>query len=202
MLRSAAVLGRSDVRPCDRSCLIPGPFSPRSLLRPRTGALRTGDESFRRLRKFSSELQEGRNMEAERSSLPLHFSAPIFLPLSVAGPTSPSSLGVLGRTSVGLRLRRARCFVVPTAPFRLKQFQDRRPAAIFHGMRGRASDLRSRTLGGAGSFGVRRRVTAFSSPATARGASAHIAGDGRLDACPPAPARIARGKGETSHRTP
>ena len=50
---------------------------------------------------FSSELQEGRNMVAERYSLTLHFSASIFLPLSVAGPASPSSLGVLRSTSFG-----------------------------------------------------------------------------------------------------
>ena len=50
---------------------------------------------------FSSELQEGRNMEAERYSLTLHFSASLFLPLSVAGPASPSSLGVLRSTSFG-----------------------------------------------------------------------------------------------------
>ena len=40
-------------------------------------------------------------MEAERYSLTLHFSASIFLPLSVAGPASPSSLGVLRSTSFG-----------------------------------------------------------------------------------------------------
>ncbi len=40
-------------------------------------------------------------MEAERYSLTLHFSATIFLPLSVAGPASPSSLGVLRSMSFG-----------------------------------------------------------------------------------------------------
>ena len=40
-------------------------------------------------------------MEAERYSLTLHFSASIFLPLSVAGPANPSSLGVLRSMSFG-----------------------------------------------------------------------------------------------------